>query len=140
MWPLRTGSVSSFYGARDGKFHDGLDIRASSGTPIYAARDGVVIYSGRGIRGYGNVVIIRHDSALATIYAHNRRNLARRGQTIRQGALIAYVGATGHATGPHLHFEVRRNEMPQDPIYFLPLAGSGARVAQASTHPTKTRR
>ena len=128
-WPLRVGSVSSFYGARDGSFHEGLDIRAYSGTPIYVAREGVVLYSGRGIRGYGNVVIVRHGGGLATVYAHNRRNVVRRGQTLRQGELIGYVGATGHATGPHLHFEVRRQEIPQDPIFFLPLGPTRSGVA-----------
>ena len=122
-WPLAKGTLSSFFGARDSSYHEGIDIRAPSGTPVYSAREGVVIYSGRGIRGYGNVVIIKHPGAFATVYAHNKLNTVRRGDHVKRGGMVARVGATGRATGPHLHFEVRRGELPQDPLMYLPRAG-----------------
>jgi murein DD-endopeptidase MepM/ murein hydrolase activator NlpD len=120
---LKEGRVSSFYGPRGGGFHDGVDLGAPKGTPVYAARAGKVIYSGRGIRGYGNVVIVKHNEIYSTIYAHNAKNLVRHGAYVRQGEKIALVGATGRATGPHLHFEVRRNERPYDPFFVLPRGG-----------------
>lgn len=130
IWPLRKGGLSSFFGSRGDSYHEGIDIRANAGTPVYAAREGVVIYSGRGIRGYGNVVIVKHKGGFATVYAHNKFNTVRRGEKVKRGALLARVGATGRATGPHLHFEVRRGELPQDPLAFLPKPGGAARVAR----------
>ena len=116
-WPAR-GTLTSKYGPRWGRMHEGIDIGARPGTPIYSAGAGRVIYSGR-LGGYGNVVIVRHDE-LATVYAHNRKNRVRKGDHVRQGELIAEVGASGNATGPHLHFEVRKNDRPLDPLRYLP--------------------
>ena len=116
-WPAR-GTLTSRYGPRWGRMHQGLDIGARPGTPIYSAGAGRVIYSGR-LGSYGNVVIVRHEE-LATVYAHNRKNRVRKGDRVRQGDLIAEVGASGNATGPHLHFEVRKNDRPLDPLRYLP--------------------
>lgn len=119
-WPLNSGKVSSLFGTRKREFHEGIDIRANRGTPIFAARDGEVIYSARKIRGYGNMIVIKHDDDFATVYAHNRKNLVKRGERVTQGQLIGYVGATGKATGPHLHFEIRKREIAHDPLLYLP--------------------
>jgi murein DD-endopeptidase MepM/ murein hydrolase activator NlpD len=118
-WPVE-GPISSGFGRRWLRHHDGIDIAASSGTPVRAAARGRVVHSGQGVTGYGNLVIINHEGATATVYAHNRRNLVRVGEWVEQGEVIAEVGQTGHASGPHLHFEVRRDGQPQNPLQFLP--------------------
>lgn len=121
VWPVKAGVVSSKYGQRTRRhFHEGIDIRVNRGTPIYAAKNGKVIYSSRRIHGYGNMVVIQHPNGFATVYAHNKKNLVRVGDLVEQGDLIGYVGATGRATGPHLHFEVRHGEISEDPLTYLP--------------------
>ena len=117
-WPLQ-GVLYSRFGPRGATRHDGIDISAPAGTPIEAAADGTVIYAGVQ-RGYGNIVILRHQGDLVTIYAHNQRNLVEEGQQVKAGEPVALVGATGRATGPHCHFEVRRGTTPHDPLDFLP--------------------
>ncbi|MCL2406389.1 MAG: M23 family metallopeptidase, partial [Defluviitaleaceae bacterium] len=98
--------------------HNGIDLRAASGTPIVAAHDGVVTFSG--VQGnFGNLVIIYHGGGISTLYAHNSRNLVSRGDTVTRGQRIALVGSTGLSTGPHLHFEVRRNNVPENPMPWL---------------------
>ena len=100
-------------------YHAGVDFGAPSGTPIHAADSGVVIYAGSGMRGYGNVVIIDHGGGLSTLYAHNSSLAVRAGQSVRKGQVIARAGSTGYATGPHCHFEVRRNGAPTNPMGYL---------------------
>jgi lipoprotein NlpD len=100
--------------------HEGIDIDATKGTPVRAAEEGKVIYSDNRIRGYGNMIIIRHKGRWATIYAHNEKNSVREGDFVRQGQEIARVGSTGRSTGSHLHFEVRYGRKPVDPLRFLP--------------------
>lgn len=115
VWPAASGRVSSYFGPRGGGFHSGIDIASSSGTPIYAADGGVVTYSG--YRGaYGRLVIIDHGNGYSTYYAHNTSNLVRSGQRVSQGQTIATMGVTGNATGSHLHFEIRRNGSPVNPM------------------------
>ena len=106
-WPVDGGYLISKFGPRDSGFHDGLDIAAITGTKVYSAHDGVVVYSDNELSGYGELVIVKSISSLITIYAHNSLRLVRVGQQIRKGEQIAEVGQTGHAEGPHLHFEVR---------------------------------
>lgn len=118
MWPVK-GTVYSRFGVREGVQHDGIDISAAKGTPIVAADDGEVLYSGTQ-RGYGNLVLIRHADGLITIYAHNDSNRVRQGQKVKRGEVIATVGQTGRASGPHLHFEVRKDRLPRNPLFFLP--------------------
>ncbi len=132
IWPLKEGKISSAFGKRKRDFHDGIDIKANRGTPVYAAQDGRVVYSSRKIRGYGNMIVVRHEGDFATVYAHHQKNLVRYGQAVKKGQLIAYVGATGKATGPHLHFEVRKNRMPVDPIQYLPPINFNQVVIQKS--------
>lgn len=117
LWPVH-GRISSRFGPRGRGFHYGVDIIAPAGTVVRAADDGVVSYSGW-MSGYGRVVILTHASGLQTVYAHNAVNLVREGQRVRKGDPIARVGSTGNATCPHLHFEVRRNGRPVDPLEFL---------------------
>jgi len=119
QWPVRSGKLTSRFGRRGGRPHEGIDIAAPAGTAILAAADGAVVYAGAGIQGYGNMVIIRHAGAVVTVYAHNRRNLVQRGTTVRRGQVIAEVGNTGRTTGYHLHFEVRQGESPVDPLKYV---------------------
>lgn len=118
IWPVK-GVLYSRFGVREGVRHDGIDIAAPEGTPVVAADDGEVIFAGVQ-RGYGNLVLVKHDDGLVTIYAHNERNLVDAGKRVRRGDRIATVGRTGRATGPHVHFEVRENRLPRNPLFFLP--------------------
>lgn len=100
-------------------YHSGIDIGVDEGTPVHAADSGVVIYSGSGLTGYGNVVIIDHGNGLSTLYAHNSALLVSEGESVSKGQVVAYSGMTGYATGPHVHFEVRVNGSPTDPMGYL---------------------
>ena len=117
IWPVR-GPVTSGFGMRWGRMHQGIDIGAGTGTPIRAAKDGTVTFAGT-MSGYGNVVIITHAGGLSTLYAHQSQ-LAVSGGPVSQGQVIGYVGTTGHSTGPHLHFETRIGGTPEDPMRYLP--------------------
>jgi LysM repeat protein len=117
-WPVK-GSISSRFGPRNGTVHEGLDISAPDGTPVYAAEDGKVTYADE-LRGYGNMIILKHAGKISTIYAHNKKNLVKSGDIVRKGQKIAEVGQTGKATGNHLHFEVRIGEKPVNPEFYLP--------------------
>lgn len=118
-WPLKA-KVTSRFGRRGSRMHDGIDIAAKEGTPIYAAGSGEVVYSDQRLSGYGKLIIVRHSRDMFTAYAHNQRNLVRKGSRVKAGDIIARVGKTGRASGPHLHFEVRRGPTPVDPIAYLP--------------------
>lgn len=123
----RTGTfrVSSRFGRRfhpiirEYRMHNGVDFAKPSGSNIYAVADGRVVYAGV-LGGYGNTVIIAHSSTISTLYAHASKILVSVGQSVKAGQTIALVGATGTATGPHLHFEVRKNGTPVDPMPYLP--------------------
>lgn len=117
-WPVN-GTVMSGFGMRDGNRHDGVDIKGATGTPIHAASDGEVVYNGN-LRGYGNLIILRHSDRYYTTYAHNQKNLAAVGKHVKSGDVIALLGATGRATGPHLHFEVRLGATARNPLFFMP--------------------
>ncbi len=117
IWPVN-GPVVSGYGMRWGRLHAGIDIAAGSGTPIHAAASGRVVYSGW-MDGYGNLVAIDHGRGLSTAYGHQSSIAVGNGQTVTQGQVIGYVGCTGHCFGPHLHFEVRINGSPVDPLGYL---------------------
>jgi len=119
LWPVR-GTVTSPFGRRGSRMHDGIDIGVARGTPVHAAAAGEVVYADHRLSGYGKLVIIRHSGNVFTAYAHNQRNLVRKGDKVKTGAVIARVGSSGRATGPHLHFEVRRGSTPVDPLAYLP--------------------
>lgn len=127
-WPAR-GRVSSTFGPRGNAHHDGIDIAAPEGTPVRAALDGTVVYTGV-LRGYGKVVILAHGDGLTTVYAHNSKNLVKQGARVSRGAVIASVGRTGRTTGPNLHFEVRKDNRARDPMAFLPKRAPSAVLAQ----------
>jgi murein DD-endopeptidase MepM/ murein hydrolase activator NlpD len=117
IWPV-AGPVTSPFGMRWGRMHEGIDIAVPYGTAIRAAAAGRVIYCGwEG--GYGNLVVIDHGGGLATAYGHQSSIAASCGSDVSQGQVIGYVGSTGHSTGPHLHFEVRVNGAPVDPLGYL---------------------
>ncbi|HEY6103912.1 MAG TPA: M23 family metallopeptidase, partial [bacterium] len=117
LWPSR-GVITSRFGFRGRRHHHGIDIAAPVGTPIMAARDGVVTFAGMQ-GGYGQLVVLDHGDGLTTWYGHASTVIAVVGQRVQRGELIARVGTTGHVTGPNLHFEVRRNNTPLDPLPFL---------------------
>lgn len=117
-WPLN-GRITSGFGKRGKEFHHGLDIGAKAGTPIRAALAGTVRFAGYKNRIYGNAVEIVHDNGLVTIYAHNSKNLVKKGQRVTAGQVIGQVGSTGRSTGPHLHFELRIDNQAVDPLPYL---------------------
>jgi murein DD-endopeptidase MepM/ murein hydrolase activator NlpD len=117
IWPV-SGPITSPFGWRWGRMHQGIDIGVGYGTPIHAAAAGTVIYCGWE-EGYGNFVVLDHGGNLATAYGHQSAIAVTCGQHVDQGQVIGYVGCTGHCTGPHLHFEVRVDGNPVDPMGYL---------------------
>jgi murein DD-endopeptidase MepM/ murein hydrolase activator NlpD len=117
MWPV-SGPVTSPFGWRWGRMHEGIDIAVPTGTPVHAAQSGRVIFAGW-MGGYGNLVVLDHGGGLATAYGHNSSIAAGNGQSVAQGQVIAYAGSTGNSTGPHVHFEVRVNGAAVDPLGYL---------------------
>ncbi len=122
-WPIK-GWLTSTFGMRKSPFtgkrkmHEGYDIAARTGTPIYATADGVVSKS-ETVPGYGKLVVIEHGYGYRTYYGHNSKNLVRAGQRVVRGQQIAKVGNTGRSTGSHVHYEIRRNGVPVNPKNFL---------------------
>jgi murein DD-endopeptidase MepM/ murein hydrolase activator NlpD len=118
-WPVR-GKVITSYGAKtNGKSNDGINLAVPEGTPVKAAEDGVVAYSGNELKGYGNLVLVRHSNGYVTAYAHASELLVKRGDTIRRGQVIAKSGQSGEVGSPQLHFEIRKGSSPVDPLQFL---------------------
>ncbi len=126
VWPVPAGVLTSDFGPRGASHHDGIDIGTPEGTPVKAARAGRVLFSDR-LRGYGNLIIIEHEKGYATVYAHNRENRTEAGAWVRQGEVIAAVGRTGKTSGPNLHFEIRHDNVAQNPFYYLPAAKAARR-------------
>jgi murein DD-endopeptidase MepM/ murein hydrolase activator NlpD len=118
IWPVE-GKIGDVFEGSENKRHQGIDIRSPLGTPIKASSAGVVIYSGNTIKGYGNLIILRHSEELVTVYAHNQVNLVEEATWVEKGHVIGRVGQTGNATGPHVHFEIRRNNKAVDPMLYL---------------------
>ena len=116
-WPV-AGPVTSSFGSRWGRMHEGIDIGVGVGTPVHAAAAGTVIYAGW-MSGYGNIVVIDHGNGLSTAYGHNSQLIVGQGGSVGKGFVIALSGDTGHSTGPHVHFEVRLNGAPVDPLGYL---------------------
>jgi murein DD-endopeptidase MepM/ murein hydrolase activator NlpD len=118
-WPAR-GKVVTSYGAKtNGKSNDGINIAVPEGTPVKAAEDGVVAYAGNELKGYGNLVLVRHSNGYVTAYAHASELLVKRGDTIKRGQVIAKSGQSGEVGSPQLHFEIRKGSSPVDPLQFL---------------------
>jgi murein DD-endopeptidase MepM/ murein hydrolase activator NlpD len=118
-WPVR-GKVITGYGAKtNGKSNDGINVAVPEGTPVKAAEDGVVAYSGNELKGYGNLILVRHSNGYVTAYAHASELLVKRGDTIKRGQVIAKSGQSGEVGSPQLHFEIRKGSQPVDPLQFL---------------------
>ncbi|MBW7945698.1 MAG: M23 family metallopeptidase, partial [Sphingomonadaceae bacterium] len=118
------GRLISRFGAKSGGlYNDGINLRAPAGAPIRAAANGVVVYAGNAIEGFGNLVLLKHDGGWVTAYAHAEDLLVIRGDTVRQGDPIARVGKTGSVDEPQLHFEIRQGKKPVDPLPHLPGVG-----------------
>lgn len=120
LWPVPSSNrISSYFGPRKGKHHDGIDIPAKTGSNIVASDDGKVIFSGK-LRGYGKVIVIKHQGGYDTVYAHNKMHFVQKGQKVSRGEVIAQVGLTGRTSGPHLHYEIRRTNKVRNPASYLP--------------------
>src|SRR5690606_7507598 len=113
------GRVISPFGTGGGKPNDGIDISVPEGTSVKAAENGVVIYAGDGLKDFGNTVLVRHESGLVTVYGHANELKVKRGDTVKRGQEIASSGMSGSTTVPKLHFEVRKDSAPVDPVSFL---------------------
>ena len=118
IWPVE-GRINQGFEETENRRHQGIDISSAVGTPIKASNAGSVIYSNNTIKGYGNLVILRHSEELVTVYAHNQMNLVEEGAWVEKGEVIGKVGQTGRTSGPHLHFEIRKSNKAIDPLLFL---------------------
>ena len=118
-WPVRGRIIAGFGPKPNGQQNDGINLSVPEGTPIKAAEDGVVAYSGNELKGYGNLVLIRHSNGFVTAYAHASELLVKRGDTIKRGQTIAKAGQTGTVTSPQVHFEIRKGSSPVDPTQYL---------------------
>lgn len=118
-WPMKSSRLTSRFGRRNGRPHEGIDLAARPGTPIRAAEAGKVIHAGR-LGAYGKVVIVKHAGDYRSVYAHARKLYVKKGQFVERAQRVADVGMTGRTTGPHLHFEIRRKDVPKDPLLYLP--------------------
>lgn len=119
MWPVKGKVISRFGGKGKGLRNDGINIAAPAGAPIRAAQNGVVAYRGNELRGFGNLILIKHDKGYMTAYAHASKILVKRGARVKRGQVIAHVGRTGSVGKHQLHFEIRRGRTPIDPLHYL---------------------
>lgn len=126
-WPVDRARLTRGFLVQRRRPHLGIDLAAPTGTPIFASHHGVVIYAGRDFRGFGKMIIIEAENGWATLYAHLHEILVQEGERITQGVTIAKVGNTGRSTGPHLHFELRKDKMPVDPLPYLPGGSEASR-------------
>jgi murein DD-endopeptidase MepM/ murein hydrolase activator NlpD len=118
-WPVRGRIIAGFGPKPNGQQNDGIDVAVPENTPIKAAEDGVVAYAGSELKGYGNLVLVRHPNGYVTAYAHAKELLVKRGDQIKRGEVIAKSGQSGNVDAPQLHFEVRKGSAPVDPMQFL---------------------
>ena len=118
-WPVRGRVIAGFGSKPNGAQNDGINLAVPEGTPIKAADDGVVAYAGNELKGYGNLVLIRHSNGFVSAYAHASELMVKRGDSIKRGQVIAHAGQTGNVTSPQLHFEIRKGSTPVDPTQYL---------------------
>ncbi|MGC1250491.1 MAG: peptidoglycan DD-metalloendopeptidase family protein, partial [Xanthobacteraceae bacterium] len=118
-WPVRGRVIAAFGPKPNGLQNDGINVAVPEGTPIKAAEDGVVAYAGNELKGYGNLVLIRHANGFVTAYADASEIMVKRGDTVKRGQVIAKSGETGNVTSPQLHFEIRKGATPVDPAQYL---------------------
>jgi murein DD-endopeptidase MepM/ murein hydrolase activator NlpD len=119
-WPVRGRIISGFGPKPNGSTNDGINLAVPIGTPVQAAANGVVAYAGNELKGYGDLVLIRHPGGWVTAYAHNSQILVKKGEEVRRGEVIAKSGKTGAVDAPQLHFELRRGATPVNPLSQLP--------------------
>jgi murein DD-endopeptidase MepM/ murein hydrolase activator NlpD len=118
-WPVRGRVIAGFGSKPNGTQNDGINLAVPEGTPVKAADDGVVAYAGNELKGYGNLVLIRHSNGFVSAYAHASEIMVKRGDNIKRGQVIAHAGQTGNVTSPQLHFEIRKGSTPVDPTQYL---------------------
>lgn len=118
-WPVRGRTIAGYGPKKDGRHNDGINIAAPRGTPIRAAENGVVAYVGNELRGFGNLLLIKHAGGWVTAYAHTDQAFVRRGDLVTRGQIIAHIGSTGNVAKPQLHFEIRKGSRSVDPARFL---------------------
>lgn len=118
-WPVDDARLSRGF-LLGKRWHYGIDLAAPKGTPILASEGGVVVYVGRGFSGYGNLIVVEHGEKWATLYAHLSRFNVKEGEKVKRGAKLGEMGRTGRASGVHLHFELRYNRQPVNPLMYLP--------------------
>jgi murein DD-endopeptidase MepM/ murein hydrolase activator NlpD len=120
IWPVADGKIISHFGPKaGGRSNDGINIAVAEGEPIWAAAGGTVVYAGSDLKGYGNMIIIRHGNGWMTAYAHARSIAVKKGDSVKQGDIIAYVGMTGGVPSPQVHFAIRNGRTPVDPELYL---------------------
>jgi murein DD-endopeptidase MepM/ murein hydrolase activator NlpD len=119
LWPVRGRTIVGYGPKKDGLHNDGINIAAPRGAPVQAAENGVVAYIGNELRGFGNLILIKHADGWVTAYAHNAGFLVRRGDTVKRGQVIARIGSSGNVATPQLHFEIRKGARSVDPTRFL---------------------
>ncbi len=128
-WPVpKVRTISSGFGSRWGRKHEGIDIPAPIGTPVVAVQDGVVKYADNKMSGYGNLIILEHPGKVFSVYAHLNRFFVRPGERVKRGQQIAHTGNTGRSSGPHLHFEIRVRDKARDPSSYLGQAKKKSRL------------
>jgi murein DD-endopeptidase MepM/ murein hydrolase activator NlpD len=118
-WPARGRVIASYGSKQSGQTNDGINIAVPEGTPVKAAEDGTIAYAGNELKGYGNLVLIRHSNGFVSAYAHASELMVKRGDTVKRGQIIARSGQTGNVTSPQLHFEIRKGSTPVDPSQYL---------------------
>ncbi|MBW1679554.1 MAG: M23 family metallopeptidase, partial [Deltaproteobacteria bacterium] len=118
IWPVQ-GKVVSKFGIRSGLRYEGVEIAAPLGTPVKASREGEVVYEGS-LKGYGNLLILKHGNHFNTVYAYNHINLVSLGRKVKRGETIARVGKTSRSSDPRLHFQIRKKNQARNPLFFLP--------------------
>jgi len=121
-WPVRGRIIAGFGAKPNGQQNDGINLAVPEGTAVRAADDGVVAYAGNELKGYGNLILIRHANGFVTAYAHASEILVKRNDQVRRGQVIAKSGQSGSVTTPQLHFEIRKGSSPVDPLQYLPAA------------------
>ena len=131
-WPVRGRVIAGFGPKPNGLQNDGINLAVPEGTPIKAAEDGVVAYAGNELKGYGNLVLIRHSNGFVTAYAHASEILVKRGEAVKRGQVIARSGETGNVTSPQLHFEIRKGATPVDPAQYLKRGLTGRQKSDRS--------
>jgi murein DD-endopeptidase MepM/ murein hydrolase activator NlpD len=125
-WPVKGRVISQFGTRPDGGHNDGIDLAVPQGTSVQAAENGVVAYAGNELKGYGNLVLIRHANNWVSAYAHNEEILVKRGDKVKRGQIIAKAGATGAVSQPLVHFELRKGSRPVDPTKYMSDAAASA--------------